>query len=97
DARLDGPRVNSASFERGELTVEIDHPEFAPHEVRIAPREGSRHFVEAGRVGLSYRGSSAPPQLLRILRAVAERLGDTDIEALRLALEPERDAAVGAP
>lgn len=99
-ARLDGPRINTASFERGELTVEIEHPQFSPHEVRIAPREGSRHFVEGKRVGLSYRGQSAPQLLLRILRAIAERLGDTDIEALRAALEPERasegDVGVGA-
>jgi anaerobic magnesium-protoporphyrin IX monomethyl ester cyclase len=88
EARLDGPRINTASFERGELTLEIEHPAFAPHEVRLAPRDGSRHFIEAGRVGLSYRGRTAPHELLRTLRAMAEHLGETDIDALRRALEP---------
>ncbi|MFO7562675.1 MAG: radical SAM protein [Enhygromyxa sp.] len=94
EARLDGPRINAASFEGGALTVEIEHPEFAPHEVRLAPREGSQHFVEAARVGLSYRGRSAPDPLLRTLRAMAEQLGETDIEALREALELASDAGV---
>lgn len=91
DAPLAGPRVNRASCATNVVTIEIEHPAFAPHEVLISPREGSRHFVAAGKLGLSYRGREAPPELLRVLAEVARRLGDTDLAALREAIAPEGD------
>ncbi|PRP97466.1 coproporphyrinogen III oxidase [Enhygromyxa salina] len=86
DAELERARANMASFEQGVLRVEIEHPAFAPQEIRVAPLDGSRHFIEAGRVGLSYRGREAPPALLETLRGIATVLGETELDELRDAL-----------
>jgi anaerobic magnesium-protoporphyrin IX monomethyl ester cyclase len=86
-SQLDRTRVNAASFDQGALTVELEHPEFGPHEVRVAPRAGSRHFIETASLGLSYRGRTAPEALLHTLSAIAEHLGETDIATLRAALD----------
>jgi len=87
DARLTGPRVNLASYDAdaGALVLVIEHPAVGSREVRIAAREGSRHFVETRHLGLSYRGREAPTELLEVLRSMAARLGDLglDLEALR--------------
>jgi anaerobic magnesium-protoporphyrin IX monomethyl ester cyclase len=76
-----------ASFEQGVLTVEIEHPAFASREIQLAAREGARHFVEAARLGLSYRGREAPPELLELLRNLATQLGELGIDELRAAID----------
>ncbi|MEZ4385711.1 MAG: radical SAM protein [Nannocystaceae bacterium] len=92
DAPLRRPRVNLASMDQETLVLEIEDPTFAPQEIRIAARGGGRHFAQSRRLGLSYRGREAPRKLLAILRAMAERLGDVDMAALREALA---DGAAG--
>jgi anaerobic magnesium-protoporphyrin IX monomethyl ester cyclase len=76
-----------ASFEQGVLTVEIEHPAFASREIQLAAREGTRHFVESGRLGLSYRGREAPPDWLELLRNLATQLGELGIDELRAAID----------
>jgi anaerobic magnesium-protoporphyrin IX monomethyl ester cyclase len=80
-------RAKLASFEKGVLTVEIEHPAFASREIQLAAREGTRHFVEAARLGLSYRGREAPPELLELLRTMATHLGELGIDELRAAID----------
>ncbi|PRQ04994.1 B12-binding domain-containing radical SAM protein [Enhygromyxa salina] len=90
DAALERARAGLVSFEQGVLRVEIDHPSFvgsAAWEVRVAPLDGSRHFIEAGKVGLSYRGREAPTELLDTMRSMAVALRDVGIEQLRDALD----------
>lgn len=87
DGALEGARTKLASFDDGVLTVEVEHPGFELREISLAPRDRGRHFVEAGRVGVSYRGREAPNELLDVLRHVAATLGDVDIDTLREALE----------
>lgn len=89
DGRPDNSRARAklASFEQGVLTVEIEHPAFASREIQLAALGGSRHFVESTRLGLSYRGREAPPELLDLLRNMAVQLGDIGIEELRAAAE----------
>jgi anaerobic magnesium-protoporphyrin IX monomethyl ester cyclase len=86
DAPLDRARAKLAGFEQGVLTVEVEHPSFELHEIRVAPLDGSPHFVEAPKLGISYRGSQAPEELLELLRQMAAGLGEVDIEELREAL-----------
>jgi anaerobic magnesium-protoporphyrin IX monomethyl ester cyclase len=80
-------RAKLASFARGVLTVEVEHPAFSTREIQLTAREGSRHFVESAHVGLSYRGREAPPELLELLRDMAARLGEVTIDELRAAAE----------
>jgi anaerobic magnesium-protoporphyrin IX monomethyl ester cyclase len=80
-------RAKLASFTQGVLTVEVEHAAFASREIQLAAREGSRHFVEAARLGLSYRGREAPAELLELLRNMATQLGDLTIDELRAAAE----------
>lgn len=90
-ATLTGPRVNRAAFEQGVLMIEIEGPGLAPHEVRIGFRNIGKHFVEAGQVGLAYRGREAPTALLQALVAMARHFENNDIsiEMLRAALEDD--------
>ncbi|MEM9454242.1 MAG: radical SAM protein [Myxococcota bacterium] len=76
----------AAVDDRG-LVLEVEHPAFARHEIRLAPLDGARHFVQTNKLGLSYRGRQAPPALQQLLRDMAARLNDVDLEALRVAYD----------
>lgn len=86
DAPLERARAGLVSFEQGVLRIEIEHPGFEAWEVRVAPLDGSRHFIEAAKVGLSYQGREAPTELLETLRSMAAALGEVGIEELCAAL-----------
>jgi anaerobic magnesium-protoporphyrin IX monomethyl ester cyclase len=87
DAAPSRARAKLVSFERDVLTLEVEHPAFATREIQLARRGTSRHFIETAKLGLSYRGREAPPELLALLREIADALADTDIEMLRNALD----------
>ncbi|MFT5354478.1 MAG: anaerobic magnesium-protoporphyrin IX monomethyl ester cyclase [Polyangiales bacterium] len=78
-------RPLAAAFDKGVLSVQVEHPAMGEKVIRFAPLEGHSHFVRARGFGLSYGGKEAPDTLLAMLRELAERLGGTSLEALETA------------
>ncbi|HJL16293.1 MAG TPA: radical SAM protein [Sandaracinaceae bacterium LLY-WYZ-13_1] len=86
-------RVNTATWEAGALSIELEARGLAPRRVDIGPRDGARCYASTDRLALSYRGGEAPARLLEALDALAERLAPLGVEDLRGALDASRGHA----
>lgn len=76
-----GALVEAVAGDDG-LLLTLERDDIGRATIVVAPRDEGRHYVTSRHLGLSYRGSEAPPALLRLLERMARVAGAVSMDQL---------------
>jgi hypothetical protein len=80
------PRLNRAAREGEQLVLELESAAVPASQVVVAARSPAGHFVATSHLQLSYKGRSAPAELLAAIKVLAARLEPMRYDELLTAL-----------